>query len=65
MNEFQIIDTLMEDCESQYEALNEYDDVCWDCYDKENWLNMVNYLQELKKLIKKPKLVTREYGKEL
>ena len=74
MNEkaFQIIDILLDDCESQYYSLVEREDVRWDCYDKHNWDNMIDYLKELKKLLingetqdENETEATREFGKEL
>ena len=68
---FQIIDILLDDCESQYYSLVEREDVRWDCYDKHNWDNMIDYLKELKKLLingethENETETTREYGKEL
>ena len=65
MNVIEIIDMVRNDCEAQSQCLQENQDVKWDVYDHDNWDNMVEWLDRIKKLIKKPKLVTREYGKEL
>jgi hypothetical protein len=47
----ELLDTLINDCEAQENALRERLDVSWDCYDIGNWQNMTNNLNAIKELI--------------
>ena len=46
-----LLNTLIEDCEAQENALRERLDVSWDCYDIGNWQSMASNLHEIKRLI--------------
>ena len=50
-----LLNDLIDDCESQYNSLNENNDINWDCYDKSNWESMTQNLLKIKELIKKGK----------
>jgi len=51
MNAIEIINMLKSDCEAQAECLKENQDVRWDVYDHDNWDDMVDSLNKLKKLL--------------
>ena len=71
MNVVEIIDMVKSDCEAQSQYLQENQDVKWDVYDHDNWDNMVEWLDRIKRLItmekhnENKKKTIREYGKEL
>ena len=53
----EVIKILLDDCQIQYDSLDEYDDVKWDCYDKESWQRMIILLNKLRQLTKDIKWV--------
>ena len=71
MNVIEIIDMVRSDCEAQSQCLQDTQDVKWDVYDHDNWDNMVEWLDRIKKLITMEKHdenkteITRKFGKEL
>lgn len=46
-----ILNILEESLSTQYNSLNNKDDVYWDCYNKDNWLSMQRYIIDLSKLL--------------
>lgn len=51
MNIIEIIDMVRGDCEIQSQCLQENQDVKWDVYDHDNWDNMVEWLDRIKRLL--------------
>ena len=51
MKAIEIIDIIRNDCKVQSECLQENQDVRWDVYDHDNWDNMVEWLDKLRRMI--------------
>ncbi len=50
-----ILETVLEDCQSQADSLKERQDIYWDCYDAGNWQAMADNLAQAIKKIKRMK----------
>jgi hypothetical protein len=49
-----LIETVKQDCQSQVDALEQTNDVAWNCYDIPAWQYMVEFLDDAIELINKP-----------
>ena len=45
------LETLIYDCRAQLQCLKMRNDVAWDCYDANNWNNMIILLEEIKEAL--------------
>lgn len=45
------LDTIKQDCESQVNALEQRQDVSWDCYSLGNWSSMLNNINKIMELL--------------
>jgi hypothetical protein len=43
----ELLKNLLDSCESQLNALEQRDDVFWDCYNTGNWQSMVDDIKEV------------------
>lgn len=46
------LDVVIQDCKAQANSLKQNQDVDWDCYDIQNWHNLQEIVEDVKKQIK-------------